>query len=122
MCLIIKEDVFKKQRADAKLRNGDPAAEALYKNLSVRKRIKMYFTPIRVGHVEFEPWPPEIKSKAGLPRRLPLYLFRHGDHISADYAHGFPGQNERVECHCGNNCYFASTYFSKLRLLLLRLT
>ena len=116
MCRIITDEDFRKDREYAKFHKCDPAAGHIRKNLTWRDRVKLRFGAVKVGYVDFGEWP-EGDKRHGLPRRLPLYLFCHDDHVSVDYAHGFPGENERMTCHCGRNHYFASTRFRALYTL-----
>ncbi len=110
---IIDAETFRKDRAYAKFHKQDHSAARVPSEISRGNQIRLLFAPIQVGEVDFGEWPVG-DPKHGSPRRLPLYLLRHGPHVSIDYAHGFPGYNEYLTCHCGHNHYFLSSRFPAL--------
>ena len=112
---VLDSDTFYSNRAKAKFHRRDDVAQGAYDSLSANERIKFGFGPVQVGKVDFGEWD-EGDERKGTLRRLPLYLFKHDEHLSVDYPHGFPGNNERLECHCGRKHYLASSQYREVRM------
>jgi len=112
---VLDADTFFSNREKAKFYKRDEMAEDFRGALSAKDRTKLRFFPVQIGEVDWGEWD-EGDQRKGTPRRLPLYLFQHDDHVSADYPNGYPGHNERLTCHCGYRHYFASSRYREVRM------
>ena len=116
--VVLPDDEFFAGRGHAEFHHRDDKAEAVYAGLSRIERFQLLFGPVKVGVVDWGKWDPPDDPEEAIqtgPRTRPLYLFSHGKHKSLAYANGFPGDNERLECHCGYKHYFPSSRGPSIR-------
>jgi hypothetical protein len=104
---LLTSELFDRQREIAKAKGFYSEAEAQERKLSFGNLFRLAFGPIVVGEIEFQQPDRSVKT-------LPLYLMQCPEgHATFDYAHGFPGANERLHCHCGYRHYFNSLSFRR---------